>query len=185
MSGKGMIINPVVGPEPITGVCVCLFVCNTLKVYLLSHLFRFFSNSGSSRMKGGSMTAIILNTVFLLAFSRACDVSLATLLGRSLSSTPSPPPPPPPSSSPPSVASCVATSSTATMCNGGSGQDTSTHMLDQRQSSAAAILDVFHSCFISAYRSAQAGAAVQLKDVGGLEVEGLGSRMLWVVNYIR
>jgi len=90
------------------------------------------------------MTAVILNTVFLLALSRAYSVPLETLLGKS---SPLMPPPLLPRDA---GASCellpIAT------CDGSGGPDMSMHMLGTGQSEAAAVLDAFNSCFISAYR---------------------------------
>ena len=94
------------------------------------------------------MTAIVLDTVFLLSLSRAYSVPLETLLGK-----PSPLMPPP---SPSHDAKLCDVLPIATTCCGNSngGPDVSTHMLGRGQREAASVLDVFHSCFISAYRLA-------------------------------
>ena len=72
-SDSGVILNPIVGPEPITGKHgfadrECITAVN-------SGLARL----GSSRMKGGSMTAILLDTIFMTACSRAFGVSIHRL----------------------------------------------------------------------------------------------------------
>ena len=96
--------------------------------------------SGSSRMKGGSMTAILLNVVFSLALSRAYSIPLSQLLGI------------PDSHLPGRIPSPHSTGSDVTR-NGTETDGSSCHMLSQGESEAALIVDAFQATYTSAYRS--------------------------------
>jgi hypothetical protein len=73
-SDCGVILNPIVGPEPITGKYGFADAGSVLRVNSgLAWL-------GSSRMKGGSMTAILLDIIFMTALSRAFNISIHNLL---------------------------------------------------------------------------------------------------------
>ncbi len=88
------------------------------------------------------MTAIILNTVFLLSYSRTFSMPLDELLSSYPSSGTS--------SAPPCLPPSLKDSST-TDCNGGCSSE-STYVLDKGQSAAAAVLDAFNASYVAAYR---------------------------------
>ena len=103
------------------------------------------------------MTAIILNTVFLLAFSRVFSVPLWKLLGssslpvphaNSLNSTP-----------PATTMKCNNTGETSDHLGANNhvhedGHGTA-HVLSAGQSAAATVLDAFSANYIAAYRLAE------------------------------
>lgn len=100
----------------------------------------FLFCSGSSRMKGGSMTAILLNVVFSLAISRSYSIPLSQLLGTPDLYLPSHIP------SPSSSDSDVTQNGTETEGN-------SCHLLSQGEREVALIVDAFQATYTSAYRS--------------------------------
>ena len=146
-SDRGMILNPIVGPEPITGVSPLLLI-HPLQSHKVS-----YSYPGSSRMKGGSMTAILLDIIFITALSRACAISLDKLLsptqGARLDNTlPLEPdikngePTPLPRSNP-----CAVNDS-------GLSPDRMVSSLSRGQLEVATIVDAFAATYNAAYRSA-------------------------------
>lgn len=49
----------------------------------MSAIYSLLYIAGSSRMKGGSMTAVLLNTIMITALSRAYDLPLESMLSES------------------------------------------------------------------------------------------------------
>ena len=93
--------------------------------------------TGSSRMKGGSMTAILLNTIFSLALSRAYSIPLSTLLGVPELCAPSHNPVP----------------GSNDMKNGMEDGGSCCHILTEGEEQAALVLDAFQATYSAAYRS--------------------------------
>ncbi|XP_064391978.1 glucokinase regulatory protein-like [Halichondria panicea] len=138
-SDQAFILNPVVGPEPITG---------------------------SSRMKGGSMTAILLEIVFTAALARAFALPLSQLIT--------------------GAAPLLTTDKQEWIEN-----ETSTeYKLTAGQSQIATLVDIFAATYRAAYRPSDglgqlvsvAGASLRHSDGGHLYY--LGTQLLGLLGFV-
>ncbi len=111
-----------------------------IPLLLLLLLLLLLYGAGSSRMKGGSMTVLLLNVVFSLAFSRAFSIPLSELLCI-------------PESFLPSHTPSLGSNGSSVMGNGTRSEETCCHSLSEGESEVALLVDAFQATYNSAYRS--------------------------------
>ena len=125
-------------------------LCSVCSLSPRTNLQTVCSCVGSSRMKGGSMTALLLNTVFSLALSRAYSIPLSVLLGIPDSCAPS---------HNPSLGS-------NDVKNGTEGDGSCCHILSEGEEQVALMVDAFQATYSAAYRSDNCWVSLQF----GLQV---------------
>lgn len=96
--------------------------------------------TGSSRMKGGSMTAILLNIIFTLALSRAYSIPLAKLLHD----------PSPCERGEGHIPDLGSNDDLGMKLHG--SEESSCHKLSQGEAEVAILVDAFNATYNSAYR---------------------------------
>lgn len=139
-SDKAFILNPVVGPEPITG---------------------------SSRMKGGSMTAILLEIIFTAALSRTFSLPLSQLI----------------------TGASPLHHSSDTKDYTEDGHSTDNYSLTPSQQEIVTLVDIFAATYSSAYKPSEGLA--RLVQLGGDSLRHpdghlyyLGTQLLGILGFI-